>query len=75
MTPNTVIEGQELAGSNSAQAPLAFFSYSAVYNGSTKTLRSADGTVRADHPPNANWWSGNKPSQTSTGGLFFTDCC
>lgn len=75
MTPNTIIEGQELAGSQNAQAPLAFFGNSAFIQGGTTTLRTNDGTVRADHPPNAGWWPLSKPSQTTNGGLFFTDCC
>jgi hypothetical protein len=75
MTPNTVLEGQELAGSQNAQAPLAFFAYNTLFQGSTSTLRTADGTVTSNKPPNANWWFGSKPSETSNGGMFFTDCC
>lgn len=75
MTPNTVIEGQELAGSQNAQAPLAFFSYNAVIQGSTTTVQTQDGTVRADHPPNAGWFGTDTPSQSANGGIFFTDCC
>jgi hypothetical protein len=82
MTPNTVIEGQELAGTNGAQAPLAFFTYNKVIEGSKKSYRTSDGTVCkgqspacAGPPPNAGWWPSSKPSQTSNGGIFFTDCC
>lgn len=75
MSPNTIIEGQELAGSQNAQAPLAFFTYNAAIQGSTTTLRTSDGTVEADHPPNAGWWVSLAPSQTGNGGWFFTDCC
>jgi hypothetical protein len=75
MTPNTILEGQELAGSSNAQAPLAFFSYNSSITGSSTTIQSSDGTVTAAHPPNAGWFPGNKPSETSNGGMFFTDCC
>lgn len=76
MTPNTVIEGQELAGSSGAQAPLAVFSDNRVVKAGKSKVQTNDGTVRRDNPPNADWFPGNnKPSQTSNGGLFFTDCC
>ncbi len=79
MTPNTVIEGQELAGQQDAQAPLAFFSYNAAIQGSKAVLRTTNGTVTAARPPNAGWWLGPNPSltpsQTTNGGTFFTDCC
>jgi hypothetical protein len=75
MSPTTIIEGQELAGSQNAQAPLAFFGFSSVIQGGATSLRTNDGSVRADHPPNAGWWPLSKPSQTNNGGLFFTDCC
>jgi hypothetical protein len=75
MTPNTVIEGQELAGMQNAQAPLAFFSENAVIQNGQTTIRTADGTVTANHPPNAGWLGTDTPSQTNHGGLFFTDCC
>jgi hypothetical protein len=75
MTPNTVLEGQELSGSSAAEAPLAFFAENAVITGSKTTYRTDDGTVTSDDPPTANWWPPSKPSQTSNGGLFFTWCC
>ena len=76
MSPNTVIEGQELAGSQGAQAPIAFFSQNAIINGKKTTFQTSDGTPTANHPPTAGWWPGNnKPSQTKNGGTWFTDCC
>lgn len=83
MKPNAVEEGQELAGQQDAQAPLAFFSYNEVFQGSAETVQTNDGTVQADRPPNAGWLGSDTPSNTSspsnpeygTGGLFFTDCC
>ena len=75
MIPNTVEEGQELAGQQDAQAPLAFFSENEVFQGSAETLRTSDGTVRHDRPPNAGWFGTDTPSGTNDGGLFFTDCC
>jgi hypothetical protein len=75
MTPNTVLEGQELAGEQDAQAPLAFFSENEVFQGSAETLRTADGTVTDGKPPNAGWLGTDTPSNTSDGGMFFTDCC
>ena len=75
MTPNTVQEGQELQGTNSAEAPYAFFGYNAFYQGSTKSFWTTDGSVSSGNPPHAGWWPSSKPSQTSNGGLFFTWCC
>lgn len=75
MTPNTILEGQELAGSSGAQAPIAFFGQNSVIQSGVTTLQTTDGSVTAGHPPNANWFPGNKPSETSNGGMFFTDCC
>jgi hypothetical protein len=75
MTPNTVIEGQELAGEQGAQAPLAFFSENSVIHGSTIEFQSTDGTVTANRPPNAGWLGTDTPSQTGNGGMFLTDCC
>jgi hypothetical protein len=42
MTPNTVIEGQELAGPSNAEAPLAFFEKNAFFQGYTKTSQGSD---------------------------------
>ena len=82
MTPTKVIEGQELAGSNGAQAPIVFFTHNAEIKASKKTNRTADGTVCKGPspacpgaPPNAGWWVGEKPSTSPNGGTFFTDCC
>ena len=82
MTPNTVIEGQELAGTNDAQAPIVFFTHNAEIKGSKKTDRTSDGTVCKGHspacpgaPPNAGWFGNETPSKSPNGGLFFTDCC
>jgi hypothetical protein len=75
MSPNTILAGQELAGSQNAQAPLAFFSQNKTIRNGSATFETTDGTVRADHPPNAGWWFNSAPSQTSQGGIFFTDCC
>jgi hypothetical protein len=76
MSPNTVIEGQELAGSQGAQAPIAFFSQNAIIHGKKTTIQTSDGTPTANHPPTADWFPGNnKPSQTTNGGIWFTDCC
>jgi hypothetical protein len=75
MTPNTVQEGQELQGTNSAEAPGAFFAYNAFYQGSIKSFWTTDGSVSSGNPPHGGWWPGSKPSQTSNGGLFFTWCC
>jgi hypothetical protein len=82
MTPNTVIEGQELAGTNNAQAPIVFFTHNAEIKGSTKTDRTTDGTVCKGPspacpgaPPNAGWFGTDKPSTSPNGGTFFTDCC
>jgi hypothetical protein len=75
MTPNTVLEGQELSGEQDAQAPIAFFSNNTLIEGTHSYLRTDDGTVTANHPPNAGWWFSMKASQTTNGDLFFTDCC
>jgi hypothetical protein len=75
MPPNTVIEGQELAGEQDAQAPLAFFSENEIYQGSAGTVTTSDGTVRDDKPPNAGWFLTDTPASTNDGGTFFTDCC
>jgi hypothetical protein len=82
MAPNTVIEGQELAGTNDAQAPIVFFTHNAEIKGSKKTDWTTDGTVCLGPspacpgpPPNAGWWAGEKPSTSPHGGTFFTDCC
>jgi hypothetical protein len=75
MTPNTVIEGQELAGQQDAQAPLAFFSENEIFHGSAETMTTSNGTVRADRPPNAGWLGTDTPAATNDGGTFFTDCC
>jgi hypothetical protein len=75
MTPNTIIAGQELAGTQNAQAPLAFFAQNKIIQGGSSMFETTDGKVRADHPPNAGWWFYNMPSQTTNGGMFFTDCC
>lgn len=75
MSPNAVNEGQELQGTNSAEAKLAFFGDNAFYKGSTKTYWTSDGTVTSGNPPTANWWPGSKASETGNGGLFFTWCC
>jgi hypothetical protein len=82
MTPTTVIEGQELAGSNDAQAPIAFFNDNSSYQSSKESYQTTDGLVCKGvspscpgAPPNAGWWFNSKPSQTSNGGMFFTDCC
>jgi hypothetical protein len=88
MTPNTVIEGQELAGSSGAEAQLAFFEKNAFFQGNTKTIQSTDGTVCVGEattsvpcpskspPPMAGWWPTLAPSVSSSdGGYFFTWCC
>jgi hypothetical protein len=75
MNPNTVTEGQELQGTNSAEAKLAFFGSNAFYKGATKTYWTTDGTVASGNPPHAGWWPGSKASETGNGGLFFTWCC
>ena len=75
MTPNTVIEGQELAGQQDAQAPLAFFSENSVFHSTAETLQTSDGVVEDDMPPNAGWLGSDTPSATTDGGFFFTDCC
>jgi hypothetical protein len=82
MTPTTVIEGQELAGSSNAQAPIAFFNDNSVFSGSKETYQTTDGSVCKGPspscpgaPPNAGWWFSSKPSETTDGGMFFTDCC
>jgi hypothetical protein len=75
MSPNTIEEGQELAGQSGAQAPIAFFSQNQVIHGSLISFETADGAITADHPPNAGWFGTLTPSQTNDGGFFFTDCC
>jgi len=75
MSPNAILEGQELAGESNAQAPLALFSENQVIHGSTISFQTTDGTVTDDRPPNAGWFGASKPSQTTVGGYFFTDCC
>lgn len=82
MTPQTLIEGQELAGTNGAQAPLAFFDDNSYLQSSKTVFQTTDGFVCKGPspacpgaPPNAGWWFNSKPSETSNGGLFFTDCC
>jgi len=75
MSPNAIIEGQELAGSSNAKAPLALFSENQAIHGSSISFQTADGSVTDDRPPNAGWFGASKPSQTSNGGYFFTDCC
>jgi hypothetical protein len=82
MSPNTVIEGQELAGSKGAVAPFAFFAQNAFFQTGKMSFQTSDGTVCmgpspacSGPPPHANWWPGAKASQTSNGGMFFTWCC
>jgi len=89
MTPNTVIEGQELAGSSNAEAPLAFFEQNAFFQGNTKTIQSTDGTVCVgpattsvpcpnpkQPPPMGGWFPSLAPTvPSSDGGYFFTWCC
>jgi hypothetical protein len=75
MKPNTAEEGQELQGTTGAEAKLAFFSQNTTYNGSSKKVRTDNGTVLSGNPPHAGWWTDSKPSQTNFGGLFFTWCC
>jgi hypothetical protein len=76
MTPNTVIEGQELAGEENAQAPIAFFTENSVFQGSTETLQTTAGTVTDASPPNGAWLGSDTPSPATTdGGMFVTDCC
>jgi hypothetical protein len=82
MTPTTVIEGQELAGSSDAQAPLAFFNDNSVFQGSKESYQTTNGLVCKGvspscpgAPPNAGWWFNSEPPQIGNGGIFFTDCC
>ena len=76
MSPNNVTEGQELAGHQGAQAPIALFSENAIINGKKMTFQTSDGASTVNEPPNAGWFPGNKkPSQTTNGGTWFTDCC
>ncbi len=45
MTPTAVMEGQELLGTNGAQAPLAFFTDNAYLQGSKQGFHTSDDTV------------------------------
>jgi hypothetical protein len=56
-------------------APLAFFSENEVFQGPAGTLRTVNGSVTDDQPPNAGWLGTDTPSAVADGGLFFTDCC
>jgi hypothetical protein len=78
MSPNTVIEGQELQGTTGASAKLAFFSYNEISHGGTESFESNPGTVASGNPPHAGWWPDSDPTQTygsGIGGIFFTWCC
>jgi hypothetical protein len=75
MKPESVEEGLEVAGTQNARASIALFSQNSVIQNGTTSLRTTNGLVEADHPPNAAWLGTATPSQTSNGGIFLTDCC
>jgi hypothetical protein len=82
MSPNWILEGQELAGSNGAEAQFAFFGQNAFFRSGKMSFQTSDvpaymGTSPSypGPPPHAGWWPASKPSQIANGGLFFTWCC
>jgi hypothetical protein len=84
MTPSAVEEGLEIEGSQGAQAPLAFFAKSEVFQGSAEHLRTSNGVVTSDDPPNGGWLGSDTPANQNSpdsqnhpyrGGVFVTDCC
>jgi hypothetical protein len=88
MTPNSITEGQELAGSSDAEAQLAFFEKNAYFQGASKIYQTTDGLVCVGQsttslpcpskspPPMAGWLPPFVPTVLSSdGGYFFTWCC
>lgn len=76
MTPNDIDIGQELSGYGGPSAPRAYFTGSQWedYNGNFN-YQTLDGSLYYNNPPYVGWSSGHKPSQSTTGGQLWTNCC
>lgn len=74
MTPGHFLVGQELYGTSGANAPYAYFTVNEYEDTSNNWhYFNWDGSLQYNNPP----WVGYQqpPSQSSTGGSIFTNCC
>jgi hypothetical protein len=76
MSPNRIDIGQELEGSQGANAPHANFQDNEWYNGAGPHYQTVDGILDyagdPNNPPWAGWNQNQRPSNSPYGGVWYT---
>jgi hypothetical protein len=75
MSPNTIWEGEELAGTGGASAPTAAFTSSQWLNGSTWVYQTTSGTVQVTNSSVGNGYWSVPPNGSNQGGVWDDYCC
>ncbi len=74
MTPSAILPGQELFGTCCASANRAYYRYNQWEDSSGNWhYQTVNGTIHSDNPPYAGW--SVAPSNFSTGGQMWANCC
>jgi hypothetical protein len=74
MSPSAILTGQELVGTSGASAPRAYF-INNTWIGTDGVYHywGSNGGIYGANPPSAGW--STLPSNSSTGGVLWTNCC